>query len=187
MYGKDYRYANTRLQGTIVRRKGTNKPLRVIGVVRDGTAHCSTVLRGLERQVHLDELDCTSPELGFVNTDKECFYMARVPKREDWRQGLRENNVTILDKPVRPREKDIYHAIADTYPTFDKCVQFVQEEGGTMAFHKDWAVRFKAETICLVYKYFGVVGEVDDAGNILLRDGYKELQQSCEEAIHEGV
>ena len=48
--------------------------------------------------VPLTQLDLTSPPLGNIDVDGLTYYVARVPKRNDWRQGLRPNNLMLVHR-----------------------------------------------------------------------------------------
>lgn len=191
MYGNDYTYANSRLNGTIVRR-GDN-PVVVTGIGRDGTVHYETVITRRERTCNLKELDVSSPELGMVNGRDGLLYLSRCPKRDDWRQGLRRNNIAILwGKHLAIDNRLIYRAIRGRYPSFEGAIEQSMEEGISVAFHRHWAVKYSDRTkrINLLYKWYDVAGSVDIEGRDLeLNDNerfqFSHLVEAFEEATHE--
>lgn len=179
MYGNDYDYANGRLAGTIVR--NGKYPIRVHGVRGDGICECATILRGTHKEIHLDDLDLSSPAMGFV--PERSSYLVRQPKREDWRQGLRSNNVKDLIKGGAVRDVDIFKAIVGKFPPLSQVLESATFEGGVHPFHRNWAVEVVGGVIHLHYKWFGVVGCWEKEHEPQLNEGYEELSQQLQEVL----
>lgn len=191
MYGKDYRYASTRLNGTIVRRKDKcGHPVVVNHIGRDGTVSCETVITRRERTCTLDDLDLSSPELGMVNTKGNIAYLARCPKRNDWRQGLRRNNVKVMYGQAEVTDKLIYRAIRGRYPSLQDAISEAMEDGVKIAFHRHWAVSYdnRSRRIVLFYKWYGKAGTMDeDGGDWNLRDSREFKFSNLVEALGEAI
>ena len=191
MYGNDYRYANTRLNGTIVRRG--DHPVMIKHIENDGTVHCETVITRRDRMCEFSELDLSSPELGMVNTKGKVIYLARCPKRDDWRQGLRRNNLKILmGGALEITDKLIYRAIRGRYPTLEDAIADSMEDGIPVAFHRHWAVSYdhRRRRVDLLYKWYGKAGTMDtEGGDWKLVDNesfqFSNLIEALGEAIDE--
>src|SRR3546814_19898112 len=72
MYGKDYNYARTRIEGTIVRIRKTNEPVDVQNVSRANGVCSVSLINDIDGDVFLTTLDDLHVEpvpLGYVNTD----------------------------------------------------------------------------------------------------------------------
>src|ERR1700754_2631417 len=97
MYGHDYVYAQTRIQGTVLRVLATGEPVYVVQVSGDGRCACVPIDldwgdRNNNIYLQVDELDMHPVPLGYVNCAGEATYLMRVPMRRDWKQGLRQEN-----------------------------------------------------------------------------------------------
>lgn len=88
-------YAATRLIETIILYKG--RPVKVTNCLQQAAKKIWIVATDIENgaivQDYLDNFDMNPPLLGYVNTEKQCTYMTRMPMRKDWKQGLRKNNL----------------------------------------------------------------------------------------------
>lgn len=127
MYKDDYQYAATRLIGTIVKYGG--EPVEVVDF-ENGTVSIKNLVSDMCTEVDLSSLDLTPVKLGYVDIDGRIVYVARVPKREDWRQGLRNNNINLnLEKEW------IVRCILGKYEPFKS-----QSEKDSFCWHRDWAV-----------------------------------------------
>src|SRR3546814_1597102 len=62
MYGKDYNYARTRIEGTIVRIRKTNEPVHVQNVSRANGVCSVSLINDIDGDVFLTNLDDRSEE-----------------------------------------------------------------------------------------------------------------------------
>lgn len=189
MYDKDYEYAHSRLVNTIVR--NGKHPVLVKAVRGDGSVITETIITERRRECALEDLDLSSPPLGYINTPRGVQYIARKPMRRDWRQGLRSNNMVVLGgrrSEVTPRM--IYAAIRGVYPTLAEAMERSMIDGISVAFSREWAVLFDYDekAMYLRYKWHGVAGVIDtDSQEVRLRDGdaylFTNLAESLQDAI----
>lgn len=178
MYGKDWRYAATRLVGSIVRWKKT--PVTVQEVYPDGTVVVESIAKGAVGRANMDDLNLKPVPLGFVNYEKQASYVSRVPKRRDWRQGLRVGNMTSFGIPqqIIPGLA-LSKTIKGIYPTYESTLGRVRDRGGSHAWHRHWAINEREE---ILYKHGVVVGKIE-RGRPLLSSKYEYLQEYLEECL----
>ena len=187
MYGKDYRYAAQRLNGSIVRRG--SYPVEVMDVGHQGEVHARTIVTHKDRMFKLDELDLSSPELGMVNTMRGPVYLARIPKRDDWRQGLRRANVGKLwGQRVEVDSKLIYKCIRGKYPEILSAINDSEMEGLRIAFHRHWALEVVGKRVELYYKWYGKAGSMRlDCKDVRLKNNeafqFKHLKEALLEVL----
>jgi hypothetical protein len=188
MYGKDYNYARTRIEGTIVRIRKTNEPVHVQNVSRQNGI-CSVSLitdaDGKMFPTNLDDLNVEPVPLGYVNNGGNAFYLQRIPNRRGPNnQGLNVRNCMssgplLFEFPT----KSLRQCIIGEYPKFDRAY----EESNTknkngrykiIAFHRHWAIKNGV----LMYKNKLEVGVVKD-GKAILSDKFHYLKEALEEAV----
>jgi len=164
-------YAGNRLNESIVSYKG--EPIRVNAC---GDTSNGIVVRGEYIQngdtvkVLLKDIDLTPVTLGFVNTNRGIGYLARVPLRRDWKQGLRMNNLRSL-YGIRERilrDIDLYKVIKGVYPSFQYALENTVNDGVARAFSRNFAIVMKDDNPMIVYKYHGIVGYIKDGRPILI-------------------
>lgn len=176
MYANDYRYADSRLAGTIVMLGKT--PVSVDYVDEDtGATKCRTLLTGSERTVHYSELDLRPVKLGYCNTGLGCTWLARKPMRNDWRQGLRHQSLFSDTQPVALiTGKMLGRVILGQYPSFEEaCAEAFNKP---TAFGRNWAV----EGTNLMHGVLGVVGSIID-GEAILSENFMFLQEDLGENV----
>lgn len=147
MYGDNVEYARTRLLGTIVTYKG--EPVNITAVVNDRKGvTCSYVSFEEEGVCPVDNLDLTPLKLGFVNTPYGTGFLSRMPKRHDWRQGLRDQNCNVYGdvpkrmlmelKSLRLTTKNIFPSIEEAIA---KCTAFSRNfavmKGGNLMYKNE--------------------------------------------------
>jgi len=143
MYGDDWKYAGTRLNGTIVRTKD-GVPVEVIRCSQDGAA-IQELLSDRAYMVQLGDLDVSPVPLGYALTDDGLRYVVRKPMRRDWRQGLRSNNYAFIDevgrvtKNEKVSRKDLANCILGNYQTASECVK-ATEILPHAVFNRRWAI-----------------------------------------------
>lgn len=127
---KDNMYANDRLTGTIVRHN--NIPVYIDRVSGDGWAYGHSLGGGVPKviQVQQEELDLTPVPLGNVNELDSVLFVQRMPKRRDWRQGLRRSNMNVTTVVGLPRDvnltgRGIVKTIMGIYPHVEECLEMV--------------------------------------------------------------
>lgn len=178
MYGDDWEYANSRLNGTIVRLK--EEPVFVHNIGRGMKAEVSTledVYTAFFADAH--DLDLVPVPLGMCNFDGVAAYLSRVPLRRDWRQGLRrENFISSVGDHAKIPPNILAKVIKGVYPTLKECLEKVKGEDASAAWCRHWAVTSHEK---LVYKR-SIVGT--SAGGILLLDKqFSYLAEALEEAV----
>lgn len=184
MYGIDFAYAGTRVQGTIVRIRETNEPVYVHIIGRDGNCLVSLVeTLTVHIAVHLDELNLQPISLGYVNTAGQATYFQRIPKRKDWKQGLRAENCLssgrrLFDFPM----ESFRQAVKNEYPNYKRALEGIKTKSSktkTIAFHRSWAVTSNRE---LLYKNHLYVGDIVDDQPVL-HPSYAYLKEFLAEVV----
>jgi hypothetical protein len=183
MYGKDYEYANSRLNETIVRRGNT--PVYVYNVsvgMKVQYVPLDKVEEGPIEVCDIDELDLHPVPLGYCNYNKSAVYLSRMPMRRDWRQGLRRGNFITKGSgidPFRIPYAALNQAILGDYPTFKGALDAVRKVK-SMAWHRHWAVD---NGLQVMYKgAVKPVGNVID-GEIVLDSRYMHLSEALKESL----
>lgn len=183
MYGEDWSYARTRLEGTIVRYK--DEPVHIHSInVETGRAEVSNVeTYGTEKdrpyRVDTDDLNLKPVPLGYVNLKAGVAYLSRIPMRRDWKQGLRLENCffnsarrfSLVGKPISDCIKGIYPSFKEA---FEKSKAMT-----TVAWHRHWAVQ--AGQVVL-YKANEVVGSIKN-GKVILDKDFHYLKECLEESL----
>lgn len=157
MYEGDWEYAKSRLEGTVV--SYNDRPVLVSSVGSDGVEINNFYNGESLGVVELGDLDFTPFKLGFVNHRGIATYLARVPKRDNWKQGMRENNVRALygaDSNTLAKRK-IFDTIVGNFPSYEDACSGCAG-ASSIAWDRDWALSSDGE---ILYKYFGVVGKVE--------------------------
>lgn len=177
MYGKDWEYANSRLQGTIVRIG--EEPVFVHQIDHKCSAQVA-LLKDIynDFQVDMNELNLVPVPLGMCNFDNQVSYLSRIPMRRDWRQGLRRENFTSsnINHALVPPEV-LGQVIVGIYPTLKEALERMGK-GLSTAFHRHWAIQ-KDKT--LMYKR-DIVGLVNN-GVLMLDREYQYLAEALEEVV----
>ena len=178
-------YADSRLRDTIVRQG--DKPVKILSCfTNEGKiwAELFTYPGGGRRTVPLDKLDLTPVPLGFSNTSRGVAYLARIPKRLDYRQGLRFSNYTSLyGREHRSISKtSIANTIRGNYPSFKSCLdEVVNMERFSQAFSREFALLSERGSVKIIAKWGLMVGDVINK-EPLLKNGFEYLQETLDEA-----
>lgn len=141
------------------------------------------IITGESSIVSLKDIDPTVPELGYVNYNANACYVARLPKRRDWRQGIRYSN--MVSYSGHPVSKIPFSAIGKTllkeFPSFDSCVKaFRAAKMVSIAWHLDWCLSRNGdviEVLCQTER----VGELVE-GRVSLSPEYIYLQEALDES-----
>ncbi len=183
MYGEDWVYANSRLAGSIIRLQHSGEPVEVSSVEEGGLVQGVTLNSPANRKnvrCKLSDLNMTPVPLGYVNYNKNAFFVARKPKRNDWRQGMRYDNITAYGYEVRAIPMSyIRLTIINKYPTLQKAIG--STSSGVchkMAWHRLWAIDQRGS----VY-YRGEETPVGSlvGGRIVLSKAYQYLKEALAE------
>ena len=166
-------YANSRLAGTIVKVDG--EAVCVDTVNDDMECLVEFIDSGELRTVPLNGLDLSPIKLGYVNTIGNCVYMQRIPRRDDWRQGLRDNNVTYGGL----LRSGVVQILKGTYPSLDEAAKRSEEEEYRVAFSKEFCIDYVGN---LRYKGRPSVGKYKD-GEVVLKKNFLHLEQVLGEVL----
>ena len=168
-------YARSRLLNTIVLHKG--KPVEV-GHIEDGKAILQVLGAGGVIKAPLSELDLSPIRLGYVNHGGGAHYLKRLPKRRDWRQGLRDNNI---NKPEL-LHLGVARLCEGTYPSFKEACAMVEIDHHCVAFSRQFAVDDEGE---VEYRGSSNVGHLDEGLGVDLLQQYEYLAEALKEAMYE--
>lgn len=189
-------YANNRLTNTIVRVKGTFKslkPILVCGIDADNIVlyrHLSQVEGKIEKCT-LENLEISPVPLGYINCYGYAYYGCRRPMRQDWKQGLRSQNLLTYTNGEKCAiewavtfYKSLGECIEGKYPSFkvaiEKTVRNPTGKFSGMAFSRDFSVNKNGG---IRYKDH-LVGAVDSNNNVLFNEGYEFVEESFHEATY---
>lgn len=185
MYGEDWNYAKTRLEGTWVRHDKAPVFINVI----EGKDRClvapmtKTGEFGHEYWTDLDNLDLCPFTLGYVNVGDLTLYVSRQPMRRDWKQGLRVENIVVTingetTTRFRFRSKGFYDMFMGDYPSFKKALEN-SKSLGSCAWARHWSVTAGQ---VVRYKHGEIVGHIEK-GSVVLDKGFEYLKESLQESL----
>ena len=170
-YNEEYEYANTRLSGSIVMLG--NKPIVVTNVDGFGTVMSEELGTGEPVVCPLGDINVDPVPLGYLNKGSKCFYLARIPRRKDWRQGLRTRTLAVLNADVLTiSHKNLAKCISGKYPTLTRCIKALGRVD-SIAFSRKFALNSRKE---LLYKEI-VVGALLESGKFKLYTEYQYLYE----------
>lgn len=163
MYGRDFDYAENRLSGSIVRLVDSGEPIQVVDI--DHTGRCRFFhLDGRDSEpvfCNLNDLNVRPVPLGYVNCGKSVAYLMRVPKRRDWKQGLRRNSCYSSGQDFEDLHGvAIRNCILGRYPTFDRAVNITLGDKPTRndtAFSRHWAINSRGWVLYKNHMKVGVI------------------------------
>lgn len=193
-YNEDYEYAHQRLVQTVVRVAHSGLPVWVNDVfIRDKQVNISP-LTNLEKatDVSLKELNLSSPPLGFVNHNSVAVFLMRVPKRRDWKQGLRPANCQLNANGLNVhfmellKNNSLHNCIIGKYPSLPNILREYEKQkiygrGSSLAWDRHWALTPLMEVL---YKDWGVVGLLSkEDKDIKFQEGFSFLRESFEESV----
>lgn len=179
MYGKDYDYAQSRLVDSIVRINKSGEPVIIESVnMNSGITTVYVLSSGERANVALDNLNLKPVPLGWCNQARGATYLARIPKRRDWRQGIRAE--TCFSSAVRFGQIahiDLARCIKGEYPKLSQLLK-KPHKAITVAWSRKWASDGKQ----LFFGHLGVVGEMKDDSPVLA-DEFSFLKESLEKSL----
>lgn len=178
MYGSDFNYAESRLSGSIVRVAKTNEPVYVEAVsIASGLANIKFLSDSHQDTMHIDGLNLKPVPLGWCNQAAGATYLSRIPKRQDWKQGIRAQ--TCFSSTTRfnnIRHRDLANCIMGKYPTLASLQ------------HKPWAKlvawsrKWASDGEFLYHGVVGQVGTMDENGFPVLGEAFSYLKESLEKS-----
>ena len=169
-------YAAARLIGTIVRTT-EGIPIHIDGIIEDAVRY-RKIQNGEEAACLLKDLDINPVPLGYVKVGRGYQYASRLPKRDDWRQGLR-NNTLVLRGGGHPGDvnwADLHSCIVGNYPELPKC-------GPNDAFSREFRL---VDDVGIWYKDLYEVGTVLSKKEMTfnLHPKFNWIRENLEEALH---
>lgn len=192
----DHDYTSQRLSGTIIRLGA--EPVTVIGVDHESDSQNIRVsIRSLKPRssstnARLKDLDLTPVPLGFAITKNTGgTYLARIPKRSDYRQGLRDSNYGSLLGPDHRRvtKYELRKTILGIHSDFEFAMEELENTPDELSrdqfflpFARDWAVYKSGKRAVLAHKWMANVGDIVK-DRPLLHPNLNYLQESLELAL----
>lgn len=206
-YADDVEYARSRLVETIVRVGGV--PVLVNVIEGKNAVHCTDLTTGNLITVKLKDLDINPVPLGYANVHNVALYVVRTPKRQDWRQGLRQNTIRVTslkqnvappipaldDAPIaRPRAAprlerafainytDLVPTIMGTYPKVDEVFDKfkAKKNMSSHAFSRNFAITRLGD---LIFKGVFSVGKISPKKDYELERKYDFVRELLEEEL----
>lgn len=177
MYGTDYQYAASRLVDTVV--MYGKCPVMVLDINRDCMVDIRPLDKGEIKKVPLHALNLTPVKLGYINLPRRYpVYICRVPKRNDWRQGMRKSNIKLFgDINIGDLNyKHIGNTIEGKYPSFEKAIAYSQRNI-YKAWGRDWCITDEG-----IFNKARWVGTLSQNNLVELAEPFKYLQESLEES-----
>jgi hypothetical protein len=182
MYTDDRDYTAMRLVNTVVRDMMAVELVTILDIQRGGAGFIATVSSFDEEKGNyitpLEYLDLSSPPLGNINYRQETYYISRMPKRNDWRQGLRRENLVATYRGTMgdygfPSLNVLKAPVYDKYWSYKKCL------GKNRAFSKAFSVDKEGK---IWYKCREVVGK-DADGVPVLDEKFAWLEEALQDAL----
>lgn len=138
----------------------------------------------------LDKFDLNPPPLGYVNLEKTCMYMTRMPMRKDWKQGLRKNNMTSSTGQMPDISmKAVSLTIMGKFPSIGHVMAKLSKYNAQglykagQAFHRDFAVMADGR---IWYKSIFAIGVMDlKTGSITVDPAYEWTREALMEVVGE--
>lgn len=179
MYTDNQEYAAMRLENTIVRdrEQGILVSVLHVGEGEDGLWATVCKVQGGEidnYNISLDDLDLSSPPLGNVDYQGHTYFVSRIPKRNDWRQGLRKENLSCvyeggIHNYILPSMKILNVPVYNKYKPYER----------GRAFSRNFSVDNEGN---VWYKCREKVGRDIDGVPVLKRK-YEWLKEALEDAL----
>jgi hypothetical protein len=143
-----------------------------------GNVHVFVLRNGSHAFVPLDDLNFKPVPLGWCNFSRHhATYLARIPKRRDWRQGIRAE--TCFSSRISYRQiphENLAKCIMGEYPKFKGLV------GKPWIKITAWSRKWASDGVDLYYGNLGAVGEMRN-GEPVLREEFSYLKESLEMSL----
>jgi hypothetical protein len=186
----DFNYAAGRLIGTVVLYK--KRPV-LINDMAGNNVHFQDILTGKTNIVHWsNDFDLTPVPLGHTNFNGHAYYVARIPMRKDWKQGLRTGNMRGIavgtDVGVDPGMvgipySEIGRTIIGDFPPIKNVITNMQSPGvKSQAFSRAFALD---KALNIWHKGCRNIGKIIDGNKIKyeLKDEFFWARETLEEAL----
>lgn len=188
----DIDYASTRLNDTVVQKVGGEAFYIHHLESEDGAIKAfGNVLDGDTESVNLSDLKLRGFKLGYFNKDGCALYLMRVPKRRDWRQGLRSNNVSCRRRSgngiTSVSTSTIMKALDYKYPTIVSAVKMLNKGWGSVALSSHYALVKTLEGYSIMFRGLHKVGEYDLERRMVtsMAIGHTKAIRLFDEVIHD--
>lgn len=184
-YGDDYRYANERLNGSVITRKGL--PVYINRVDEYGMVSFHIVGGNCSKEAHIKEFDLTPIKLGYINYPTQAIYSFRVPVR-GYRQGIRSGTfASRRGAGTKLLTKSLSNCVQNIYPQIDTCVETIfNGEATSRAYHRKFSLavdRKNSNRLFLKYRD-SKVGSYDIKKNdINLDTNHQFLKEALGESL----
>lgn len=195
MYGnEDVAYARGRLAHTVITHQGVAVMVEDVAAGRGKkppSIFATEIKSGKRISDVIDNYDLTPVKLGFVNQQMGVYgaplvehsvqYIVRNPMRNDWRQGLRKENVSYELGDKWWDVSAIADTIENTFPSIEDARNKFKERTGLIAWSRDFAMNNKEE---IFYRAFGKIGNfIDNTRNYLLDAKFFWVEERLREAV----
>ena len=148
MYTDDIHYVDGRLRHTVIRLKD-GRPILCLGATDGGRGkgiflvfkEVNETARGNEQTLPLSDFNLSSPILGNTNFEGSSSFIMRIPMRNDWRQGIRADNLGTTNKSKHERWRfpnltPLLIPIKGEYPSYKECIDRVEDIYSSCAFSR---------------------------------------------------
>lgn len=190
-------YANNRLRETVVRLKdGT--PILIHECRSDRVSYSPLKVwddrEDMEiKTCKMKDLDIDPVPLGYCNIQGKALYVTRMPMRQDWKQGLRKNNICLSNGQKFPASiGTLADTIRGNYPSFTEAIMKLKtsvnknpfnrslDKPTSIGFARDFSVLDKGE---VQYKGILSVGKYNDNGDFDIFDKFYWVEDSLKLAV----
>lgn len=191
----DLSYVQHRLNKTVVRVPSIAK-VGLIGTVQLGPRGVEVTtdwdVPGKEKVAYFDlsDLNLESPPLGNVTFDGDSYFTCRKPVRNDWRQGLRHDNLACLSNrlgvsgiphPLSFIQQPVYNLYCKLSAAFG----MVEDIYKGVAVSRHFSV---SDSLEILYKSSSRVGRVNsDNGKVTLNEDSEWLAELFNEEVRDGA
>lgn len=185
------RDASMRLSGTIIR-LSNGRPIYVVDAKTKSMLQYQELTKdGLDREgepkkgrITDGKFDLSPVPLGYINYNGSACYMQRIPARK-YKQGLSSTNLSCNNQAILTREViqsgSMYRCIIGSYPSIEDCFATKDiMDVKSIAFSREWAIRFRGGKNYLMYKGRKIVGTINEDNEYELMDEYRYLTESLE-------
>lgn len=182
--------AAMRLTGCVVQYDG--EPVYVCGVFQSPESGIYTKISRLGKvgelrvSINKPEWDFTPVPTGYINYEKRCFYVSRVPIRK-WKQGLHHDNVRVLPQLEDPmalvRTSEFRNVVLNVYPSFQEVLSSLELGFRSQAFSRKFCLHKiqMSDGVSLLYMGHEVGSVV--RGVCSLDKEYRFLEEELKESV----
>jgi hypothetical protein len=187
-FDEDYRYAYTRVSDTFVYDTEKQELALVVGaenryqnlVVRYCNKDCE--------EAAWDRFSFTPPQLGMINLDQSAFFVERVPKRRDWRQGLRSSQFRTFPSYshnwLYSSWKYVNQTLKEGFSSLETAIEELEEFASVRAISRYFSID---DSFRLKYRGTILVGQITDDNTISLDQNYFWLKDQLESEVSDDV